>query len=86
MASPIRSRLGNLVSMECVTRSTNTNRVLPTVTRREEEDSLTQRQYAEFLSPRASLVSLAHSLIARKVFDEDEWTSRMAEIRARLES
>ena len=28
--------------------------VLPTVTRREEEDSLTERQYAELLSPRAS--------------------------------
>lgn len=60
--------------------------VLPTITRREEEDSLTERQYAELPFPESQLVSLAHSLIARKVIDEDALTSRMAEVRARLES
>jgi hypothetical protein len=60
--------------------------VLPTVTRREEEDNLTERQYAELPFPESQLVSLAHSLIARKIIDENALTNRMAEVRARLES
>lgn len=60
--------------------------VLPTVTRREEEDILSEHQYAELPFPESQLVSLAHSLIARRVIDEATLTSRMAEIRARLES
>jgi len=60
--------------------------VLPAVTRREEEDSLSENQYAELPFPESHLISFAHSLIARRVIDEAALTSRMAEVRARLES
>src|SRR5918992_434243 len=43
--------------------------VLPLLTRREEEDRLSERQYAELPFPESQLVSLAHSLIARGVID-----------------
>lgn len=60
--------------------------VLPTLTRREEEDRLSERQYAELPFPESQLVSLAHSLIARGVIDEAALVNRMAAVRARLES
>jgi len=60
--------------------------VLSTLTRREEEDRLSEHQYAELPFPESQLVSLAHSLIARGIIDESALTSRMAEVRARLES
>jgi hypothetical protein len=60
--------------------------VLPTLTRREEEDRLSEHQYAELPFPENQLVSLAHSLIVRGVIDEAELVSRMAAVRARLES
>jgi hypothetical protein len=60
--------------------------VLPTPTRREEEDRLSEHQYAELPFPEIQLVSLAHSLIVRGVIDEAELVSRMAAVRARLES
>jgi len=60
--------------------------VLPTPTRREEEDKLSEHQYAELPFPESQLVSLAHSLVARGVIDEDTLKRRMAEVRARLES
>jgi len=51
-----------------------------------DEDNLAERQYAELPFPESQLVSLAHSLIARKIIDENALTNRMAEVRARLES
>ena len=60
--------------------------VLPTLTRRKEEDHLSENQYADLPFPESQLVSLAHSLIARGVIDEDALASRMAEVRTRLES
>jgi hypothetical protein len=60
--------------------------ILPTLTRREEEDRLSEHQYAELPFPESQLVSLAHSLIARGVIDESALKSRMAEVRARLET
>jgi hypothetical protein len=60
--------------------------VLPTLIRREEEDLLTENQYAELPFPESQLVSLAHSLIARGVIDESTLKNRMAEVRSRLES
>jgi hypothetical protein len=60
--------------------------VLPTVTRREEEDRLSEHQYADLPFPESQLVSLAHSLIARGIIDESELVSYMAKVRARLES
>jgi hypothetical protein len=59
--------------------------VLPTPTRRE-EDRLSEHQYADLPFPESQLVSLAHSLIVRGVIDEAELVSRMAAVRARLES
>src|SRR5919106_1024671 len=59
--------------------------VLPPVTRREEEDRLSEEQYAELPFPESQLVSLAHSLIVRGVVDEAALVSRMATVRARLE-
>jgi hypothetical protein len=60
--------------------------VLPTLTRREEEDRLSEHRYAELPFPESQLVSLAHSLIVRGVIDEAALVSRMAAVRARLES
>jgi hypothetical protein len=60
--------------------------VLPLLTRRQEEDRLSERQYAELPFPESQLVSLAHSLIVRGVIDEAELVSRMAAVRTRLES
>ena len=60
--------------------------VLPSPTRREEEDRLSEHQYAELPFPESQLVSLAHSLIVRGVIDEAALVSRMAAVRARLES
>ncbi len=60
--------------------------VLPTLTRREEEDHLSEHHYADLPFPESQLVSLAHSLIARGVIDESSLESHMASVRARLES
>lgn len=60
--------------------------VLPALTRREEEDRLSEYQYAKLPFPENQLVSLAHSLIMRGVIDEAALVSRMAAVRARLES
>jgi hypothetical protein len=60
--------------------------VLPPLTRREEEDRLSEHQYTELPFPESQLVSLAHSLIVRGVIDEAALTSRMAAVRSRLES
>ena|SRR6185437_4468662 len=60
--------------------------VLPTLTRREEEDHLSEKPYADLPFPESQFVSLAHSLIARGVIDEDVLASLMAEVRTRLES
>jgi hypothetical protein len=60
--------------------------VLPPLTRREEEDRLSEHQYAELPFPESQLVSLAHSLVVRGVIDEAALVSRMAAVRARLES
>lgn len=60
--------------------------VLPLLTRREEEDRLSEHQYVKVPFPESQLVSLAHSLIVRGFIDENALVNRMAEVRARLES
>jgi hypothetical protein len=60
--------------------------ILPILTRRQEEDCLSEHQYAELPFPERQLVLLVHSLIVRGVIDEAELMSRMAAVRARLES
>lgn len=54
--------------------------------RRDEEDRLSARVYAELPYPESQLVSLAHSLVARGVIDENALRERMAHVRARLET
>jgi hypothetical protein len=59
---------------------------LPTLERRNEEDRLSDEQYAKLPFPESQLVSLAHSLMARGIVDETTLVSRMEIVRARLES
>ncbi|OBB46591.1 MULTISPECIES: thiocyanate hydrolase [unclassified Mycobacterium] len=54
--------------------------------RRDEEDALTATRYAQLPYPESQLVSLAHSLVARGVIDENELRQRLASIRERLEA
>lgn len=54
--------------------------------RRDEEDALSATTYAGLPYPENQLVSLAHSLMARGVIDEEELLVRLARIRARLEA
>ncbi|MGV9928259.1 thiocyanate hydrolase [Nocardia rhamnosiphila] len=59
---------------------------LPLLTRRDEEDRLTEEVYPALPFPENQLVALAHSLIARGVIDEVELAGHIEEVRARLES
>ncbi|MEU4315602.1 thiocyanate hydrolase [Nocardia sp. NPDC024068] len=59
---------------------------LPLLTRRDEEDRLTGETYAGLPFPENQLVALAHSLIARKIIDEDDLARRLEQVRARLEA
>lgn len=54
--------------------------------RRDEEDELSAGVYASLPYPENQLVSLAHSLVARGIIDEDELKQRMSTIRERLEA
>ncbi len=60
--------------------------VLPLLTRRHEEDCLSDEVYATLPFPENQLVALAHSLIARNVIDEAELADRIEAVRARLEA
>ena len=59
---------------------------LPLLSRRHDEDRLSQEVYRTLPFPESQLVALAHSLIAREVIDEDALASRMEAVRARLEA
>jgi hypothetical protein len=59
---------------------------LPLLSRRQEEDRLSQDVYGTLPFPENQLVALAHSLIARQLIDEDALARRMAAVRARLEA
>jgi hypothetical protein len=59
--------------------------VLPLLSRRQDEDLLSQEIYRTLPFPESQLVALAHSLIAREVIDENALASRMEAVRARLE-
>lgn len=54
--------------------------------RRDEEDVLSARKYADLPYPENQLVALAHSLLARGIIEESELRQRLADIRARLEA
>jgi hypothetical protein len=59
---------------------------LPLLSRRHDEDRLSQEAYRTLPFPESQLVALAHSLIAREVIDENALASRMDEVRVRLEA
>jgi hypothetical protein len=59
--------------------------VLPLITRRHDEDRLSQDVYATLPFPENQLVALAHSLIVRNVIDEAALADRINAVRARLE-
>lgn len=54
--------------------------------RRDEEDELSATRYADLPFPERQLAALAHSLLARGVFTENDLRERLAVIRARLET
>jgi hypothetical protein len=54
--------------------------------RRDEEDALSATVYSNLPYPENQLVSLAHSLVARGIIDENELRQRLTSIRARLEA
>ena len=60
--------------------------VLPLLTRRHDEDRLSNEVYQTLPFPENQLVALAHSLIARKVVAEAALADRMKVVRARLEA
>jgi hypothetical protein len=57
---------------------------LPLLERRSEEDELSATLYADVPYPERQLLSLAHSLIKRGLFDEQELAARMEEVNQRL--
>lgn len=54
--------------------------------RRDEEDALSARAYADLPYPENQLMALAHSLVVRGVITEAELQERLMTIRARLEA
>ena len=54
--------------------------------RRDEEDELSATLYASLPYPENQLVSLAHSLMARGIIDEEELKARLTAVRKRLEA
>jgi len=57
---------------------------LPLLERRWEEDELSKDLYADVPFPERQLLALAHSMIRRGLFDEDELARRMEEVDRRL--
>lgn len=59
---------------------------LPVLERRSEEDGLSESIYADVPFPERQLLALAHSMIRRGLFDEDELATRMEQVERRLNS
>jgi hypothetical protein len=57
---------------------------LPVLERRWEEDELSRELYADVPFPERQLLALAHSMIRRGLFKEDELERRMKEVHERL--
>ena len=57
---------------------------LPVLERRAEEDDLSATIYVDVPFPERQLLALAHSMIRRGLFDEDELERRIKEIQERL--
>jgi len=59
---------------------------LPLLDRRWEEDELSASVYEDVPYPERQLLALAHSMIRRGLFDEEELARRMEEVNRRLNS
>ncbi len=59
---------------------------LELLTRRDDEDRLSDKVYRTLPYPENQLVALAHSLVARNVIDEAALVERMRAVRERLEA
>lgn len=59
---------------------------LPALERRWEEDELSKELYADVPFPERQLMALAHSMIRRGLFDENELARRLEDVRRRLTS
>lgn len=57
---------------------------LPALERRAEEDDLSENVYADVPFPERQLLALAHSMIKRGLFDEEELARRMKQVHERL--
>lgn len=60
--------------------------VLPSLERRAEEDELAETVYADVPFPERQLLALAHSMIKRGLFTEEELARRMKMVREKLTS
>lgn len=60
--------------------------VLPSLERRAEEDDLAATLYADVPFPENQLLALAHSMIKRGIFDENELEQQMGSVEHRLKS
>lgn len=59
---------------------------LPLLERRAEEDELSASFYRDIPFPERQLLALAHSMLARGLFSEEELARRMKDVHARLTS
>jgi hypothetical protein len=59
---------------------------LPALERRWEEDELSKELYADVPFPERQLLALAHSMIRRGLFDENELARRIEDVHRRLTS
>lgn len=59
---------------------------LPLLERRAEEDEMSSSIYRNVPFPERQLLALAHSMLARDLFSEEELALRMNEVRERLTS
>lgn len=57
---------------------------LPSLERRAEEDDLSETIYADVPFPERQLLALAHSMIRRGLFDEEELARRMKQVEDKL--
>ena len=58
---------------------------LPTLDRRNAEDELAQKVYADVPAPERQLLALVHTMVSRGMVDENDLASRMRKVRTRLE-
>jgi hypothetical protein len=62
------------------------NDVLPTLDRRNAEDTLVEAVYSDVPAPERQLLALVHTMLHRGLVFEDELTTRMDIVRLRLEA